>query len=115
MRITAYAFGRLEIDGTVFRRDLTIAAGRVACPWWRSAGSHLFAPEDLGEVIAAAPEVVVLGTGYFGRARVAEAALGALRAAGCEVIVERTGRAVKEFNRLLDERREVAAALHLTC
>jgi hypothetical protein len=41
--------------------------------------------------------------------------LAALTAVGTEVIVDRTGPAIEEFNRLTAERRNVAAALHLTC
>ena len=38
-----------------------------------------------------------------------------MREAGAEVVIERTGKAVKEFNRRAEQGRDVAAALHLTC
>jgi len=66
-------------------------------------------------VVAAAPDVVVLGTGYFGRVKVLDETLTALAEAGTEIVVERTGGAVECFNRFADEGRDVATALHLTC
>jgi hypothetical protein len=75
----------------------------------------VFAPDDLSDVLAAAPEVVCLGTGAFGRVKVEAATLEAFARGGTEVLQYRTARAVEEFNRLAAEGRDVAAALHLTC
>jgi hypothetical protein len=87
----------------------------VISPWWRAAGGHVFAPADLTPVIDAGPEVVCLGTGALGRVRVDPATLEAFSRKGTEVVQHRTARAVEEFNRLVAEGRDVAAALHLTC
>jgi hypothetical protein len=113
--IDGYRFGRIEIDGTAFTRDVLIVGGRVVAPWWRQAGGHVFAPADLQEVLTASPEVVVLGTGYLGMVSVRDELLGAFADAGCEVVSERTPRAVTAYNELCAARRNVAAALHLTC
>lgn len=115
MHIEDYAFGAMRIDGTDYTGDVLIVRGEVRSPWWRAAGGHVFAPEDLAEVIAAAPEVVVFGTGYMGLVRVRDEAVQAFERAGTRVVVARTGKAVQEFNRLVSEGREVAAAFHLTC
>ncbi|MCG6948848.1 MAG: MTH938/NDUFAF3 family protein [Acidobacteria bacterium] len=115
MHIDAYSFGRIWVDGREFSADVILAGGGVKGPWWRAAGGHVYAVEDLRELIAAAPEVVVLGTGYFGRVRVLDETLEALARAGSEVVVEKTGVAVDSYNRLSAEGRDVAAALHLTC
>ncbi len=80
-----------------------------------SLGGHHFEPTDLGDVLLAAPEVVVLGTGFFGRVKVSRETLAAFAESGSEVIVETTTQAVEVFNRLVTEGRDVAAALHLTC
>ena len=65
--------------------------------------------------MAATPEIVVLGTGYFGRVKVLDETLTVFSEAGSEVIVEKTSRAVESFNQFVAEGRDVAAALHLTC
>lgn len=115
MHIDAYTFGRIEIDGVCYSTDVILLRDRVRSPWWRAAGGHLYAPEDLGEVLSAAPNVVVLGTGFFGRVKVPRETFAAFADAGSEVVEETTGRAVEEYNRLVAEGRDVAAALHLTC
>ena len=70
---------------------------------------------DLSEVMAAKPDVVVIGTGYYGRMEVPEETRRYLEAGGVQVREARTGEAVKEFNRLQKEYARVVAALHLTC
>jgi len=115
MRIDSYGFGRIRIDDVLFTEDVIILGGVVRSPWWRRTGGHVYAPDDLEEVVAAAPKWVLLGTGYFGLARVPDATLRALRTAGSRVVCDRTTPIVERFNRLSEEGREVAAALHLTC
>ena len=115
MRIDSYSFGSIQIDGKDYASDVVLLGGDVKSPWWREAGGHVYAVEDFEELLAAAPEVVVLGTGYFGRVKVLDETLSALAEAGSEIVVERTGGAVECFNRFADEGREVSAALHLTC
>jgi len=41
--------------------------------------------------------------------------VAAFEAIWTKVVIDRTGRVIEEFNRLLAEGRNVAAALHLTC
>lgn len=115
MHIDDYGFGRIRIDGKDYSRDVILLGEEVRGPWWREAGGHVYAVEDLGEVVSAAPEVVVLGTGYFGRVKVLDETLVALKEAGSEIVVERTGGAVEAYNRFAGDGRDVAAALHLTC
>ena len=115
MHIDSYSFGRIRVDGIDYTEDVIMLRGEVRSPWWRSAGGHVYAPADLEEVVAAAPEIVVLGIGYFGRVKVLDETLTECADAGSEVIVEKTGRAVETFNQFVAEGRDVAAALHLTC
>jgi len=115
MHIDGYKFGTIQIDGVDYSDDLILLGDEVRCPWWRAAGGHHYTPEDLHEVLAVAPGVVVLGTGFFGRVKVSRETFAAFADAGSEVVVETTAQAVKEFNRLTAEGRDVAAALHLTC
>jgi len=115
MHIDSYSFGSIQIDGKGYSTDVILLGGDVKSSWWREAGGHVYAVEDFQELLAAAPEVVVLGTGYFGRVKVLDETLTALAAAGSEIVVERTGGAVECFNRFAEEGRDVAAALHLTC
>ncbi len=115
VRIESYRFGRIVIGGVAYTRDLILLQGTVHSPWWRAAGGHLFALEDLALVVAARPEIVLLGCGYFGLVTVAEEVFSHFQAAGSRVVADRTGRVVEEYNRLATAGHDVAACLHLTC
>lgn len=115
MHIDRFRFGSIRIDGVDYTKDVLIVGGVVHSPWWRSAGGHVFAPSDLANLIDAAPDVVCLGTGAVGMVRVEDATIRAFEAAGTEVVIDRTGPVIEVFNRLAAERRDVGAALHLTC
>ena len=114
MHIDQYRFGHIDIEGHGYDADVIIFPERVQERWWRREG-HRLAQEDLDTVLAEKPEVLVVGTGYDGRMQVPEETLHALRSAGVDVRVEKTGEAVAEFNRLQRECARIVAALHLTC
>jgi len=112
-QIERYAFGSVTIDGQPYSADVIILPDRIVADWWREAG-HSLAVADLGAVLEARPDVLVVGTGAHGLMAVPDATRDALAAAGIELIAERTGAACQTYNRLCRERRTVAA-LHLTC
>jgi hypothetical protein len=114
MQIDHYTFGRIGIGGRDYDADVIIFPDHVQEQWWRRKGHHL-AQEDLETVLADAPQLLVIGTGYYGRMQVPEEALALLRAEGVEVRVSKTSDAVAEFNRLQRECARIVAALHLTC
>ena len=112
-RIESYRFGHIVIDGQAHSKDVIILPNRVIGGWWRREG-HTLLPDDLEAVLTAAPEVLVVGKGTFGRMQVARETKEALQAAGVDLIAESTGEAVETYNRLRGEK-AVAAALHLSC
>jgi hypothetical protein len=112
--IEDYAFGRVVVDGETHTKDVVILADRVRANWWRRRG-HEVCAEDLHEVLAASPEVVVIGTGAYGAVEVLAEARAVLEQAGAEIVAEPTAAACETFNRLRAEGREAVAALHLTC
>ena len=65
MTIGAYRFGEIEIEGRVYTSDVIITPDHVVDTWWRKEG-HRLAVADLGDVVAAKPDIVVVGTGYLG-------------------------------------------------
>ena len=112
--IDEYSFGRIVIDGKTYRQDVIVFPDRVKPNWWRREG-HSLCLEDLEEVLRDPPEVLVVGTGYLGLMRVPREVREKLEEMGIRVVVEKTGKAYRTFNKLLSEGRRVAAALHLTC
>jgi hypothetical protein len=111
--IDSYDFGRIVIDGKRYNRDLIIFPDKVQAGWWRKEGHHLH-KADLREVLEAKPEVLVIGTGYYGEMTVPAETRKNVESEGIELIVQKTAEACKTFNRLM-ESRKVVAALHLTC
>lgn len=114
MIIDEYAFGRIRIDGEEYGSDVIIYPDRVNATWWRKEG-HRLDLEDLSEVLKKPPQMLVIGTGYFGRMVVPKKTLDTLHAQGVKTYVAQTPKAVEEFNRLQQEAASVVAALHLTC
>ncbi|NIP73183.1 MAG: hypothetical protein GWO16_09230 [Gammaproteobacteria bacterium] len=114
MQIERYEFGRIEIGGNAYTSDVIVSAQRVADHWWRKEG-HRLAVDDLDAVLAEGPDVVVVGTGYYGRMSVPEQTRAYLAARGIELHAADTRSAVAAFNRLQREAARVVAALHLTC
>jgi len=112
--IEDYSFGRIVIDGKTYRQDVIVFPDRVEPNRWRKEG-HSLCLEDLEEVLRDPPEVLVVGTGYVGLMRVPREVREKLEEMGIRVVVEKTGKAYRTFNKLLSEGRRVVAALHLTC
>lgn len=115
MSVDHYAFGRLTYDGREYAKDVLIHPDhRVHSPWWRKEG-HRLDPQDLNDILADPPDVLVIGTGYHGNMAVPAETREALQEQGVEPVVAPTGEAVAELDRLQRESARVAAALHLTC
>jgi hypothetical protein len=112
-KIDSYQFGHLVVDGQPHTKDVIILPGKVIADWWRKEG-HALHPDDLDEVLAARPDLLVVGQGAYGRLSVTAGAQQSLEQAGIELIAQPTEQACDTYNRLRDQR-AVAAALHLTC
>jgi hypothetical protein len=112
-KIEKYRFGEIVIDGEKYTKDVIVYPDRVQSSWWRESGHNLI-PEDMPEVMASPPEVLVIGRGSYSRMDIPADTKIALQDAGVEVIAQSTDDACQTYNRL-SEARQVVAALHLTC
>jgi len=113
-KIDSYEFGRVTVDGREYRADVIVLPERVVADWWRVEG-HGLAPEDLKEVVAAQPRVLVVGTGAYGVMSVPDDTITYLAGQGVKVEAYDTARAVRRYNDLAASGERVAAGLHLTC
>ncbi len=114
MKIDSYSFGHIVIDGKEYRSDVIIYGNAVDATWWRKEG-HRLQPEDLAEVLKARPEILIVGSGYAGVMSTPKRTLEYITSQGIDVRVERTGKAVDLFNELQAQKKNVMAALHITC
>lgn len=112
MKITDYSFGRITIDGNTYTKDVIIYPDHVYSPWWRKEG-HLLQAEDLSGIIAANISLLIIGTGYSGAMAVPQDVLAYLQSYNIKTLVDKTGSAVKLFNK--NAAASPAAAFHLTC
>lgn len=114
MKITNYTFGKISIDGKTYHSDVIITSNKVQDNWRRKEG-HYLAIADLDDVLDANPEVLIIGSGYYGRMQVPEVTRDILNEKGIQVEVVPTSDAVEKFNQLQQECARIVAALHLTC
>lgn len=113
MKIEHYSFGKIVVDDSTYTSDVIIYPGRVDASWRRKEGHGLQAA-DLADIVAARPDILIVGTGFFGAMTVPEETRRFIESKGIELRVERTGKAVGLFNDRGKDR-TIIAALHLTC
>ncbi len=111
--IDSYQFGLIVVDGKKYTSDIIISPDVVRSDWWRKKG-HELCLEDIAEVMAENPEVLIVGTGAYGLMTVLPEVEQDIDARGIKLIVETTEKACTIYNQLCSSQR-VAATLHLTC
>ncbi len=106
-----YAFGVVEIDGEVYRKDLIIFPdGSIHHSWWRADG-HVLTVADIQIILVTDPSFLVVGAGNSGMMKPD----AGFKAKGVQVIILPTAQAVQEFNKLLSQSESCAGCFHLTC
>ena len=114
-RIERYDFGVMVVDGVTYRRDLIVGDKVLKKEWWRREGHKLYL-EDIKEYLDEyEPEVLVVGTGYYGYMEVQRDLLNYAEKKGIKVIAKPTSEAVEVFNELAGKGVRVIGAFHLTC
>jgi hypothetical protein len=111
--IDGYDFGEITIDGKTYDHDVILYKDRVDDSWRRMEG-HRLSLSDVVQILDRKPDILIIGTGAEGVMVVPEEVKTEIEAKGIKVIVQRTGEACEEYNRLSPSG-NVIAALHLTC
>lgn len=116
MKIGAYRFGEIVIDGICHTKDLKIIRGKIFENWWRSQG-HTLQLSDILDVVAANPHTLIIGTGAYGRMVLSSGLSAELDSRGIRVEALPTEPAIQRFNELVSKlgHEAVAFAVHLTC
>jgi len=112
--IESYKFGQIIINGKKYNSDLIIFKDNIYDSWWRKEG-HNLCIDDIKEIINKKPDILIVGTGYFGLMKVPKELIENIKSSGIkQVIVKKTGNACTEYNKLY-KKTNIAAAFHLTC
>jgi len=114
MSILHYQRGCIRGTNVNACQDLKISGEQILENWWRKEG-HRIDVGDVTDILAASPEVVVVGTGYAGFVEVSSSFRSALTNQNIQLIAKKTAEAVKTFNQLHSQGKRVAGAFHLTC
>ncbi len=110
-KIQGYEFGKIKINEQEIDYDIALTDESIE-KWWRKT-SHNVEPSDVKEFIEKyKPELVIFGNGHDGMMQVPEETKKFIQEKGIEIIVQKTGEAVKIFNK---ENKKKIAFLHLTC
>ena len=114
VKIDAYRFGEIVVDGLKYHNDIIIFSDHILDSWWRKKG-HEVQLKDLEEVLREKDiEVLVIGKGDPGYMDLNSETKKALEARGIQVILQPTKKAWKTFN-AIKEIRKTVGAFHLTC
>lgn len=112
--IESYSFGTIVVNGARYKNDIKIIRNKVIPEWWRKNG-HAVTPHDIKDIIDAGPEIFILGTGASGVVKPGNEVIRLLDEKNIELIKIPTAEAVDIFNRLTNEKKNIAAGFHLTC
>ena len=117
MRIDAYEFGRITIDGVIYDQDVVVEAARIRKrkkgPSKARQGEFGHTPLTAKEEIPWSGRRLWIGTGAYGRLPVAEDIREEARRRGVELLMRPTPELVRLVNEALPA--ETNPILHITC
>lgn len=116
--IEDYHFGSITINGKTYDHDVEVRWNGEVLKWWRNRG-HVFAIDDLKRAVKEEPEIIILGTGAYGTAKVNAKAKKFIQDKEIKLIIDKTEPAVESFNTIIKSKEEtpqkVIGLFHLTC
>ena len=117
MKARLISFGRLELDGEVFDRDVVIEQGEVRKrkkgPSKQYRGGYGHTPLSVDERIPWSARRLIVGTGADGQLPVMDEVYAEAKRRGVKIVSLPTPEACEVLSRTADE--DVAAILHVTC
>jgi hypothetical protein len=116
-RIIGESWGNLEVEGQGTFKDAKLWPGGARDWNWNENGTDHrpgIQPGDVQELVDHGAQVIILSQGRRKALKVPDATVEAARAAGAEVKVLPTDKAIEEYNRLAQDKR-VGALIHSTC
>ncbi len=112
--IEEYNFGSITIDGKTYNHDVEVRWTGEVLKWWRKE-SHIIDFWDIKRALEQNPEIIIIGTGKDGVAKVSEEVKKRVLSKKIELIINETGQATEIFNNLKNQAKKVIVFFHLTC
>ena len=112
--IESFSFGQLVVAGKTYANDIIIYPdGRIQDSWWRKSG-HRMDLDDIADLIALNPEVIVVGTGVYGYMKPDDDVKRALAQNNIRLVAAPTGEAWQAYNELV-EKTSTGGCFHVGC
>ena len=116
--VNSFKFGSIVLDGKKYSRDVFLypdgGVRKRKGGFWKF-GSHTIKREEIEELVKAAPDVLIVGTGTDGIAKLNPDTDAFLKDSGVESVVVTSQEAVDRFNELSAQGKRPAALIHITC
>ncbi len=114
MKVEDFTFGKIVIDGKVYREDIVIDRGKIEYRKKEESRKQKFkyghTPLTIYENIPWNCKRLVIGTGHYGSLPVGEDVKAEAKKRGVELILEKTQDAIKHIGEP-----DTNLILHLTC
>jgi len=117
-RFESLVWGKAVIDGKTYNYDIVVLPDGKIEPRttpYETLGSHTFTRGEIERLINAGAEVIVVGTGTSGMAKLSPEAQRLAAERGVELVVQISPLAINTYNQYAVQGRKVAALIHITC
>lgn len=117
-KIDELIFGSIVVEGKKYRRDILLFADGTVKKrkgGFLMFGSHKIKKQELEELSQGQPEIIIVGTGTNGVAHIAPEAESWAKGKNLSLLVQPSYDAVTRLNELVEQKKKVAALMHITC
>lgn len=117
-KIVSFNFGFIVVDDKQYAHDIIILPDGTVKERDSSKGrlgSHSIARSEMETLTRAQPDVILIGTGVQGMARLARDAEHYLMKPDLNVTLLPSPQVVKKYNQYVEDGEKVAALIHVTC
>ena len=115
MIIEEYHFGKIKINGVIYRNDIRISSmGKILPEWWRGK-SHMVEIEDVEDILDDGVEILLLGRGKPGLMSASNDLRAYLEKKKIVLVEKTSSKAVCIANEFFENGKKFAAGFHLTC
>lgn len=116
-KVDKLTFGSIVIEGKKYRRDVLIFADGVVKKrkgGFLMFGSHKIRKEEIQKLTQGQPEAIIVGTGTNGAAHIAPEIENWAKGNNLNLLVQASYDAVATINELTEQKKKVAALIHIT-